>query len=174
MAMRIKSGDKSKRSADNHWWTEYVLYKFLTTKYYFYPNCDLAATEANSLCDYYYDEELDALIQERWHFPRSKKRLIGWCNPPANKIGKFLLKVYEQFDTFSIPTMMIVPSNVEGTKAWWEAVEDPIDRGERIFFKAIKGRPKFLLHGKRTFDKLGNELSSINAYKVVIFGRKKR
>jgi len=172
--MIIKPGSQSNRSVDNNWWTEYSLFKFLCKTYHFRPNCDMAATEANSLCGYFYDKELDALKQIKWKFPRSKKRLRGFLNPPNNKIGKFLLKAYEQYDKFGIQTMMIVPSNVEGTTSWWKAVEDPIDRGEKIFFKAIKGRPKFLLHGKRTFDDKGNELSSINAYKVVIFGRKKR
>ena len=166
--MRIKKGKKSKESKSNSWWTEYSLFEFLCKTYHFKPNCDIAASEQNSLCDYYYDKKLDALKQTKWKFPRSKKRVKGWLNPPNDKIGKFLLKAYEQYKKFGIMTMMIVPSNVEGTKAWWEAVEDPIDRGEKIFFKAIKGRPRFLLHGRNY------EHGSINSYKVIIFGRKKR
>lgn len=166
--MRIKKGKKSKQSNDVNWWTPDDLFDYLTKTYHFRPNFDIAATKANSFFKNYYDKKTNALIQKKWKFPRKKEKVRGWLNPPNDEIGPFLLKAYEQFKKFGIRTMMIVPSNVESTKAWWIAVEDPIDRGEKIFFKAIKRRPKFKLRGRNY------KHSSINSYKVVIFGRKKR
>lgn len=163
--MRIKKGNKSKKSRSNDWWTQLQLFLSLTKKYRFYPNCDLAATNANSLCDYYYDKKIDSLLVEKWTLP-IKKKLIGWLNPPNDQIGPFMRKCYEQFRDFNIPTMMIVPSNVRGTKAWWFGIEDPKDRGEKVLSKPLKGRPKFLLRGKNS------KYSSINSYEVVIWGRK--
>lgn len=167
--MRIKKGKKTKKSAETSYWTPDDLFDYLTKKYRFEPNCDIAATKANSICKYYYDKKMNALQIEKWHLPkRVKQRIRCWCNPPNDNMGKFIKKVYQQYMDFGIRTMMILPSNIEGTKAWWDCVEDPIDRGEKIFFKAIKRRPKFKLRGKNS------EHSSINSYKVVIFGRKKR
>lgn len=167
--MRIKKGEKSKKSNETSYWTPDELYDFLTKKYRFQPNCDIAATKANSICDYYYDKGMNALRIIKWRLPRRlRRRIICWCNPPNNNMGKFIYKVYEQYNKFGIRTMMIMPTNIMGTKAWWKCVEDPIDRGEKIFFKAIYRRPQFKLRGKNS------EHSSINSYLVVIFGRKKR
>jgi len=63
--------------------------------------------------------------------------------------------------------MMIVPVNVQGTKAWWDAIQDPMEKGERISVRPIKGRRRFLFRGK-------DSGTSINAYCVVLFGRRNR
>ena len=116
--MRIKKGKKSKKSKETSFWTPDELYEFLTKKYRFEPNCDLAATKANSICPYYYDKKMDALQITKWRLPkRLHKRLRGWCNPPNDNMGKFIFKVYEQFDKYGIRTMMILPTNIMGTKA---------------------------------------------------------
>lgn len=171
--MIIKPGKPSKKSKEVSYWTPIELFIFLTNKYKFYPNCDLAATAINSLCDYYYDAQIDALRVIKWHLPINTK-LIGWLNAPNNKLGPFLRETYDQFHDYRTTTMGIFPSNIEGTKSWWYAVEDPIDRGEKIFTKPILGRPTFRLRGRRTLDKKGKELSSINSYKVVLWGRTQR
>jgi len=178
---------RSKSSGSNEWWTPKELFEELCKEYNFYPELDVCATIDNSLLNQYFTKKDDALNRD-WIKGKIKKKC--WCNPPNGdekitvtitlKNGKkkkvrknrkllslFIRKAYQQFKDKKIQTMMIVPVNVQGTKAWWDAVQDPMEKGERISVRPIKGRRRFLFRGK-------DSGTSINAYCVVIFGRKNR
>lgn len=54
------------------------------------PRIDVCATELNTKCDYYIDEEMDTLITD-WG-----KDLLCWLNPPYSKVQPFLEKAVEE------------------------------------------------------------------------------
>ena len=58
-----------------------------------------------------------------------------------------------------------VPTNNMSSNAWWDCVENPKDRGEKVFYKPLYKRVPFLEHGKKA------ESSARNAYNVVIWGK---
>jgi phage N-6-adenine-methyltransferase len=73
------------RASDN-WETPDNLFKQLDDEFHF--EMDTAATEKNSKCKLFLDEELDAL-QCDWGDP-------SFCNPPYSKITAFMKKAYEE------------------------------------------------------------------------------
>lgn len=178
---------RSKSSGSNNWWTPVELFEELCKEYNFYPEVDVCADIDNSLRNLYFNKEQDALLRD-WIIGKKKRKC--WCNPPNGdekitvtitlKNGKkkklkknrkllslFIRKAYQQWKDLKIQTMMIVPVNVQGTKAWWDCIQDPMERGETIMTRPIFRRRKFLFSGK-------DKGTSINAYCVVIFGRKNR
>ena len=65
--------------------------------------------------------------------------------------------------------MMIVPLNTQSSvKSWWPFVQEPMERGEDILVRPIKGRIPFQRNGVINTD------SSINGYCVVLFGFNKK
>jgi hypothetical protein len=162
----LHSDKRSKSSGSNNWWTPKELFDELCKEYNFYPEVDVCADIDNTLLNLYITREQDALTRD-WIIGKIKRKC--WCNPPnaddkitvtiTLKNGKkvklkknrkllsgFIRKAYQQWKDLKIQTMMIVPVNVQGTKAWWDCIQDPME-------------------GKDTG-------TSINAYCVVIFGRR--
>ena len=155
---------RSKKSKSDDWWTPKKVFKKLCKMYNFYPILDAAASNRNSLCKWYIDRHTNALVID-W-MVKGKKVLV-WLNPPNKQLGKFIARTYQQFTDHGIKTMMIVPLNVQSSKSWWRNVQEPKERGERIFVRPIEGRIPFKNHG------YGSQ-SSINGYCVVIFGRRNK
>ena len=153
---------RSAKSKSDDWWTPKDIFKKLCKEYNFYPLLDAAASNKNSLCKWYIDRHADAL-QTNWHLKYEKVPV--WCNPPNKLLGKFIARAYQQFKTHHIKIMMIVPLNVQSSNAWWNNVQMPMEKGERIFVRPIRTRIAFMNHGH------GSQ-SSINGYCVIIFGRK--
>jgi hypothetical protein len=87
-----------------------------------------------------------------------------WCNPPNKDLGKYINKAYEQHKKFGMRIMMIVPTNCMSSNAFWDSVELPKDRGEKVFYKPIYKRIEFLDKGKKP------DSSARNAYLVIIWG----
>ncbi|HBZ8802878.1 TPA: adenine methyltransferase, partial [Klebsiella pneumoniae] len=70
----------------NDWKTPFQLLQSLDTEFDF--TIDLAADNINRVCDRYYSEQDDALLQS-WKGER------GFCNPPFSKTEQFLAKARE-------------------------------------------------------------------------------
>lgn len=159
----LHQNKRTKESRSDEWWTDQKLYNELCKKYDFYPEIDVAATEANRLCKFYFSKEENALTRN-WKIGKKKRKC--WLNPPNKIIRLFIEKAYEQFASFGIKTMMIVPLNVQSSCSWWTNVQIPMERGEKILVRPIHKRRKFLFKGT-------DRGTSINGYCVIIFGRKK-
>jgi len=162
MSKQLHQRKRSESSKHDDWWTPIKLFLFLCSYFKFKPILDVCATKRNTKCKYYFTKKADALTKN-W---KIKKKIHDvWCNPPNSLQGKFLRKAYEEFKKGGIRIMMIIPANVVSSNAWKEAVEDPVDRGEKVFYKSIHKRQNFLEHGKEP------KFSARNAYMVVIWGR---
>ena len=160
----LHQNKRSKLSQSDEWWTLQNLYDELCKEYNFYPEIDVAATKANRLCTLYFSKKDNALTRD-WKIGKKKRKC--WNNPPAKEQGKFIAKAKQQWDDLKIQTMQIVPLNVQSSNAWWINVLLPSERGEKVFWRAIRHRRKFLYKGR---DVGG----SINGYCVVIYGRKQK
>ena len=161
----LHQNKRSKASKSDDWWTPKEVFDDLCKMYRFKPKLDASATNKNSLCDWYIDRKTNALVTE-WLVNGRKVKVF--CNPPNKLLGKFIAKAYEQFKRHKIQIMMIVPLNVQSSKSWWNNVQLPMERGEKIFTRPIFRRIRFRHNGKK------HNGSSINGSCVVIFGRKKK
>ena len=157
----LHQNERSRSSGSDEWWTDHDLYWELCDQYNFYPEIDVCATEANSLRNLFFSKKDNALERD-WIIGKKKRKC--WCNAPAKDQGKFITKAYQQFRDLKIQTMQIVPLNVQSSNPFWDSVLIPIENGERILYRPIKKRRKFLFRG---WD-MG---TSINGYCVIIFGR---
>lgn len=172
----LHQNKRSKKAKSNDWWTPEIAFDKLCKLYRFKPNLDAAASKRNALCDYYIDRNTDALTIN-WKLKNRKSKV--WLNPPNDKekrgkktralLGLFIKKAYIEFAANRAKIMMIVPLNVQSSvKAWWPYIQEPMERGEDIFVRPIKGRIPFQQNGSK------NGTTSINGYCVVLFGFKKK
>lgn len=69
---------------------------------------DIAASEKNSMCDSYINQETDALHEDT-HFESG----LWFGNPPFNKIGEFLDKAYLELLKYGHEGFMLAPSSQE-------------------------------------------------------------
>lgn len=167
----------SKKVKNDNWWTPWWLFRCLCLIYKFNPLLDVCADHKNTKAPLYIDKKINALKTD-WLLKNAKFRngIINdmpwkknpkgdiWCNPPNSELGKFLLKAYEQHKNFGLRIMMVIPTNAMSSNAFWDAVELPKERGEKIFYKPIYKRIEFLDKGKKP------DSSARNAYLVVIWG----
>ena len=102
---------------------------------------DICATDENSKCVGYIDEEMDALKHD---FSYSEKTLF--CNPPRSKNGKFVNKVFDIWKEFNYDIVMLLCWNDLGNKY-----------GEKIFKEIEIGRISAHNLGKIKFYKNGIE-----------------
>jgi phage N-6-adenine-methyltransferase len=118
---------------------------------------DVAASDANHLCDRYFTAEINALAQE-WTV---KKK--WWCNPPFSLKDEFLAKAVEELAKGN-EGVMLLPSSQE---AEWFRKYITHPKRPRVTWP---GRVQFLLDGKRQMriDKTGKEVMSGNVGGSVI------
>jgi len=83
------------------WQTPEGLFNNLDLEFDF--TCDVAASSENSLCDYYFTKEFDALKEEVWGE-------VNWCNPPYSDITPWINKAIEQHE-LGQTTVMLVPAD---------------------------------------------------------------
>jgi len=163
----LHQSKRSKTSQSDEWWTPHDLFWELCDKYNFYPEIDVAATEANSLCRYFFTKKDNALKRD-WIKGRKKRKC--WNNPPAKEQGKFIAQAYQQYRDLRIKTMQIVPLNVQSSKAFQDNVQKAVERGEKIMVRPIDKRRVFLWRGRKKTK--GKKItSSINGYCVIIYGK---
>ena len=127
-------------SKSNEWETPRYVFDFLNKQFNF--ELDAAATESNKLCDNFYTQKDNSLLQN-W----SKHKSI-YCNPPYGRlISKFIKKGYEANQLGSL-VVFLIPARVD-TK-WWH---DYCSKGEVWF---IKGRLKFINKAFPSYREDGN------------------
>ena len=91
-------------------------------------NLDVAASDDNALCERYFTEEQDALIQD-WGAG------VCFCNPPYSKLYPFVAKAYEE-SLKGATVVMLIPSRTD-TRAFHQFI---FGKAEIRF---LKGRLRF-------------------------------
>jgi len=120
---------KSELSVSDEWETPQELFDYLCEKYKITPRLDVASTMENRKCQYFIDDEVDALEHE-WlvnYFMDKGVLLDGtkvdvWCNPPHSLTEIFVKKAYEQWAKHNINIIMIIPANSMCTNYAEEAI----------------------------------------------------
>jgi phage N-6-adenine-methyltransferase len=109
----------------------------------FHFTLDVAASEHNAKCSFFYDQEADGLASS-W----SGERV--WCNPPYSNIRPWVAKAWDAWGhepRISRPTLivMLLPAN-RTEQAWWhEFVEPHRDRPRSpLRTEFIRGRLRFV------------------------------
>lgn len=117
-----RTGDKSK----DQWLTPLWLFDLLHQEFHF--DLDAAATDENTLCDKWYTEEQNGLIQP-W---------FGsvWINPPYSQMRQWVEKAYREAELGNVEMAVLLVAARTDTRAWW----DYIRKGEVRF---LPGRLKF-------------------------------
>ena len=128
MAQRLFSNKTAVDVGHQAWRTPPELFKQLDAEFHF--TVDAAADTENSLCERYWDEEMDGLAQD-W----SGERVF--CNPPFGLAGKFVAKASMRQARVSV---LLVPANLQNN--WWQ---DYALTADEIRF--IKGRAWFFKDG---------------------------
>ena len=119
-------------SANCEWETPPELFEELDRKYHF--TLDVAATDANHLCERYYTRETDGLAQS-WQTDGAV-----WCNPPYGKdIVKWVRKAYYE-SRGGQTIVMLIPARVD-TRWFHEYV---YHRAELVF---LRGRLRYGTNG---------------------------
>jgi len=78
---------------------------------------DLCASDDNSMCTAFIDEEMDVLRRTREHFQYQHPDEAIWCNPPRSKNGKFVNFVYDiLWKECNIDVVMLLCWNDLGNK----------------------------------------------------------
>ena len=159
---------RSKKSKSDEWWTPDNVFEQLCKDHSFHPEIDVACTYKNCKCM----TGLTDALKDDWNIKSLlyKKKKFGdvWCNPPNSELQNYLLRAYYEWKTFGMKIMMIVPANTMSSKAFWNAVEIPYRRGEKIMYEPIYKRITFLDNGKKP------KFSARNAYIVVIWGKRRK
>jgi len=159
--------ERSKSSISDEWWTPHDLFWELVNKYKFFPEIDVCATDANSLCRWFFTKKDNALKRD-WIIGKKKRKCF--LNPPNSEMGKLIAKAYQQYNDLKIKTMAIVPLNIQSSKSFQNNVQKPMERGEKIMVRPIYRRRVFKYRGWKQRE--GKKItSSINGYCVVIFGK---
>ena len=159
-------GQRSEKSLSNEWWTQDVLFKELCKEYKIKPRLDVAATYRNAKCEWYIGKKANGVsLDTPWTIPKNK-RVTVWCNPPNEFLQEFLFKAYWEWIESGCKQkiLMIVPTNCMSSNGFWLNVQLPMDYGEKIFYRPIRGRPEFLENGSVA------DSSARNAYIAIGWG----
>ena len=121
-------------SSSSKWETPIELFKELDKEFGFV--LDAAASVDNHLCDTYYTEQDDGLLQE-W-------RSWTYCNPPyGREVSKWVQKSYEEMRKGNY-SVMLLPARTDTryfhSYIWDASVQRPRE-GVKVRF--LKGRLKF-------------------------------
>ena len=128
----MNKGMNAKTPGLDAWETPPELYAEWDAEFGF--TLDPAATKENALCDVYYDEKANGLVQ-------SWAGYTVFCNPPYNDAGLWVRKaVMEQKE--GVTTVMLLPSRTE--VSWFHDLI--LKSNAEIRF--LKGRVRFRLGGK--------------------------
>jgi phage N-6-adenine-methyltransferase len=90
--------------ANDLWRTPKEVFKYFNDQYGF--ECDVAASDDNHLCDYYFTEEIDALSYP-WEI-QIAPGLYVWCNPPYSNPLPWVHKIIKESQENGIGTVMLL------------------------------------------------------------------
>ncbi len=118
--------------------TEVGFFRVLDERFGF--SIDVAASEANTKCERYYDRVKDGLAQS-WAGERV------WCNPPYSSIAPWVGKAWAE--TGAELVVMLLPAN-RTEQTWWQELVEPYrDRqGSPLSVEFLPGRLRFLKPGQ--------------------------
>ena len=141
--------------------TQPKLVKHLEKLYNLKFELDAAATDKNTICDYYL---FNALYQEWILHPLSNKRVDVWCNPPHSLNEEFVRRAHAMWIKYNINICVLIPQNTCSAGYYHELIESET----RCFVEnhPLLKRPTFLKNGRKT------KHGSRNAYQVIIFRKK--
>lgn len=100
-------------------------------------DCDVAASNENTLCAKWFTKETDGLAQPDW-----EKR--NWCNPPYSNPTPWVRKAVEESKKGN-RTVMLLPADVSTSwfRMCYDMGSDIVFLNQRIKFVGAKGSPKF-------------------------------
>lgn len=127
-------------------------------------NLDVCANEQNKKCEFYINEQMDALTQEWWYgvketkarngrkmyefkwfeTAKNKKTSVVFNNPPRSINGKFVLKALEQWQSHNIDIVQLLCWNDLGNKY-----------GGNLLYNIFRGKILVKNYGKIKFEKDG-------------------
>ena len=91
---------------------------------------DMCASKENTKCNSYITEEMNVLDH---NFKEYSKDKIIFCNPPRSKNGKFVNKVYEEWQTHNIPFVMLLCWNDLGNKYGDKLISHIINEDIKVY-----------------------------------------
>tara|TARA_R110000772_G_scaffold125384_4_gene232082 strand:+ start:614 stop:1111 length:498 start_codon:yes stop_codon:yes gene_type:complete len=98
--------------ANDLWRTPKEVFKYFNDQYSF--ECDVAASDDNHLCDYYFTEEIDALTYS-WEIQLAPG-LYVWCNPPYSKPLPWIEKAIAESQESGIGSVILL--NCDMSTRW--------------------------------------------------------
>lgn len=134
--MKLHQKPRSQDSLSDEYETPDDVFIELCEKYNIYPDTDVCATDDNTKCTGYINEEMNCLTH---NFEYHDEGL--WCNPPHSKTKEFVKCMRDAWAKWDIPILMIIPANSITTKYAEEYLID-------AEFYPIFGRITFLVRGK--------------------------
>lgn len=111
----------------DEWRTDPVIFNLLNREFQFH--LDVAATDENALCEYYYTKE-DNSLEQPWYDPADGITRI-YCNPPFSLAGDFLLKGREEAKK-GATCVFLVRADAPETKWWCNGVLDTRKNGYTV------------------------------------------
>lgn len=131
------------------------LYVFRQLNDIFHFTCDVAASDNNHLCAYYFTKD-DNALERGWALQRC------FCNPPFSQKAEFIEKAYKEIMEGNCPIcVMILPLNSMDTKAWHKFIEG------KFHYEVLEGRIAFI------DPETGNPKSGNNSGTVIVYFRKR-
>lgn len=125
------------------WQTPKQIFEFWNRQYKF--DVDVAASKHNALCEYYIDENTNALTCDWFDWRKPGNDITtAWCNPPYSNIRPWVEKAAEQ-QKLGVTTVMLVPADQsvgwfkEATKSCNEVAI--VTSGRIAFINADTGKP---------------------------------
>ena len=115
------------------------LFDPLHAKYHF--TLDVAASEHNTKCDFFYDEEVNGLTAS-WAGERV------WCNPPFSDIRPWVEKAWAELDACELIVMLLPANRTE--QAWWQDCVEPFrdQPNSPLRVEFLRGRQRFICRGE--------------------------
>lgn len=135
---------------DDHYETRPDIFKSIQKETGLFFDLDICATDDNTMCMYYIDEEQDVLSRiDDFHWQYHQPRDAIWCNPPRSKNGKFVNFVYDiLWERHNLNVVMLLCWNDLGNK-YGKKLLSHILNGD---FEVIDnyGKIKFYKNGKES------------------------
>ena len=108
------------------WQTPKGLFKTLDNEFSF--DCDVAASQENTLCKFWFDEN-DSALKQKWCG-------VNWCNPPYSDVTPWIEKATEQHQR-GRTIVMLVPADT--SVQWFKLAEETCTE-----IRFITGRLSFI------------------------------
>lgn len=152
------------------WLTPDDVYKELCEYWKFKPNLDVAASKANTKCEYYITERQNA-HKKNWYLyldkvtgAQSDLMVKVWINPPTSQIHEYTMDAVYHFTGYPeiVEILMIMPAN-SFCNPYQQELLLPLLESGKLKIRPIYGKIKFL---KGEPDPEQKRLAKFKPYKV--------